>query len=326
MAAAAGSGVFTVSLDFELHWGVLDHRSIDRYREHLLGARTAIPKLLKLFEAYGVHATWATVGMLFCRTRGELEAAAPSVQPEYLDAKLSPYAALAEVGDNEAADPFHFGAELLERIRGCPGQEVGSQTFSHYYCLEPGQTLAAFRADLAAAKLVAEHRGLELRSLVFPRNQVNPDYLAACAEAGFTCYRSQPGHWLYQPSKRSEESLPRRGLRFLDAHLPLSGHNAAPWPTGGDGGLIALPASRFLRPFSPTLAGLRLRRITASLEVAARHGLVYHLWWHPHNFGTHQEQNLAFLRRILDRFRALQQSHGMVGLNMGELAEAARRA
>ena len=54
-----------VSLDFELFWGMQDGHTLESYQDHVLGGRKAIPQLLKLFAKYGIHATWATVGLMF---------------------------------------------------------------------------------------------------------------------------------------------------------------------------------------------------------------------------------------------------------------------
>ena len=51
------------------------------------------------------------------------------------------------------------------------------------------------------------------------------------------------------------------------------------------------------------LEPLRMRRILSDLTHAAKKGLVYHLWWHPHNFGDHMDENLVFLKKILDHHR-----------------------
>ncbi|MDQ4068130.1 MAG: hypothetical protein M3203_01420 [Actinomycetota bacterium] len=59
---------------------------------------------------------------------------------------LPPYHEL--VGEIEASEPFHLARSLVDLIRAAPSQELASHTFSHYYCLEPGQDEAAFRADL----------------------------------------------------------------------------------------------------------------------------------------------------------------------------------
>jgi hypothetical protein len=48
------------------------------------------------------------------------------------------------------------------------------------------------------------------------------------------------------------------------------------------------------------------------------------LWWHPHNFGSHVEDNIALLRKIMERYRALSEVQGMASRTMGEIAAAAR--
>ena len=58
------------------------------------------------------------------------------------------------------------------------------------------------------------------------------------------------------------------------------------------------------------------------LTYAAKKGLVYHLWWHPHNFGDHTEDNLAFLKMILDRYPMLKKAYGMESLNMFEVGQS----
>src|SRR6476660_3556153 len=143
----AAHGDFVISLDFELHWGVRDKRPANGpYRRNLLGARTAVAGMLALFEEFGIRATWATVGFLFARSRKELHEYSPARRPEYRNPKLSAYE--EPVGQDEAEDPLHFGGSLIDEIANCPGQEIASHTFSHYYCCEPGQDAEAFSADL----------------------------------------------------------------------------------------------------------------------------------------------------------------------------------
>src|SRR5580692_5327769 len=98
-------GILIVSLDFELYWGVRDIYSLDQTRAKLLAARSAIPALLDLFVAYGIHATWATVGMVFAETREELVSTVPSIKPQYTQPELSPYQELERVGPDEGNDP-----------------------------------------------------------------------------------------------------------------------------------------------------------------------------------------------------------------------------
>lgn len=328
-------GALVISLDFELHWGIRDVHPGDggSYRENLLGARAAIPRVLDLFEEHGVAATWATVGFLFAESREELEEFRPRILPAYTDRALFPYD--EPVGRDEDDDPLHYAPGLIEAIRRRPGQEIGTHTYSHYYCLEPGQDRAAFQEDLRSAVAIARRRGIEVRSLVFPRNQLNPEYAADVTVEGITCVRSNEGSWIYDYQDRHRgQSTAQRACRIVDAYAPLSGPNLTSWDAiRGGPGPCQVPSSRFLRPCSPRLRHLeaaRLRRIASGIRAAARSHSIYHLWWHPHNFGIHTERNLSFLRDVLEVFSACRARHGMRSLSMMEVAaiadERARRA
>ena len=73
MSIRQKQGALVISLDFELYWGMRDVRGIENYRETLLGERLVVPALLQLFQEYEIHATWATVGFMFCETRDTLK-------------------------------------------------------------------------------------------------------------------------------------------------------------------------------------------------------------------------------------------------------------
>ena len=150
-----------------------------------------------------------------------------------------------------------------------------------------------------------------------------------CAKLGINAYRGTEAWWAYRPARARDVSPSRRAVRLLDTFLPLSSHNAYPPGTVNGGPLVNVPSSRFLRPYTPalrTLEALRLRRICSDLTYAARHGLVYHLWWHPHNFGVDTERNMSALRRVLDHFAELRDRHGIESRTMAELAREARSA
>ncbi|MES2300361.1 MAG: hypothetical protein V4582_25225 [Pseudomonadota bacterium] len=323
---AAQHGTFTISLDLEAYWGVRDKRSIEQYEQNLRGEGAAIDAMLGLFAANGVHATWATVGFMFCRDRAELAARLPARLPHYAQENLSPYPYIAAADSLDAA--VHFAPDAIARIAAQDGQEVATHTFSHYYCLEAGQDRPAFEADLRAAQALARERGLELRSLVFPRNHVNPEYLDLLPTLGIDCYRGNPQSWIYKAFDEDSQSLAQRAVRLLDAYLNLSGHHTHRFDDCVRAGApFNFAASRFLRPYSRKLAwldGLRLRRITRALDDAARNKRIFHLWWHPHNFGRDLERNIAFLGAVLAHFKRLERSDGMRSLNMGELAQLAR--
>jgi peptidoglycan/xylan/chitin deacetylase (PgdA/CDA1 family) len=318
-------GLFVVSLDLELHWGMRDKLGVRAYRDNLLGEWEVVPALLKLFAKYGIHATWATVGFLFFESKPELLCNLPQKQPNYVRRELSPYASLAEIGESERDDPFHYAPSLIRQIAATSNQEIATHTFSHYYCLERGHDKETFRADLAAAlKVAREKHGIAIRSIVFPRNQVESDSLRVCRDLGIRSYRGNPTSWLYTARGGEDESTARRGIRLLDAYLPVSGTNAQSPAKQAATFPYNVPASRFLRPYSPVwkaIEPLRLRRIVDDMSMAAERKQLYHLWWHPHDFGARPNENFAVLIRILERFAALRKRHGMESVSMLEAAE-----
>ena len=315
------AGTLVISLDFELHWGMFDKQRLSDCEGRLLGARAAIPKMLDLFQRHEVGATWATVGFLFFDDKEELLSALPEERPHYANPALSPYAHLDEIGPNEEAAPCHFGRSLIKRIADTPHQEVASHTFSHYYCLEGGQTPSAFAADLKAARSAAEGLGITLESLVFPRNQANEAYLSICREQGFKTVRGNPRSWLYAAADQEGDTKARRVARLADNYLPITRERIAlREPVDG---LIDVPASMFLRPVTASLRAfepLRLARLERMMTAAARSGAIFHLWWHPHNFGRDTEANLRVLDRLLRHYRELRERFGMRSATMAEAA------
>ena len=53
---------------------------------------------------------------------------------------------------------------------------------------------------------------------------------------------------------------------------------------------------------------------------AAKNGLTFHLWWHPHNIGVDTQAHLKQLEEIFEYYTQLQKAYGMRSLNMGEAA------
>jgi hypothetical protein len=209
------------------------------------------------------------------------------------------------------------------QIRDTPNQEIATHTFSHYYCLEPGQTADDFRADLLAAQQVASSLGIQIRSIVFPRNQCASTHLAVCAELGIRVYRGTEQSWAYRAARADAQGPLRRALRLADSYLNITGHQTASLANAVDGDMVNIPASRFLRPYRPQLRhldGLKIRRITRAMTHAAREKAIFHLWWHPHNTGGNLSRNLAELRKLLEHFKQLADAYGMRSLTMAETA------
>ena len=87
-------------------------------------------------------------------------------------------------------------------------------------------------------------------------------------------------------------------------------------------GVLNIPASRMLRPYSKKLRllePLRLSRIKKELKYAAKHNEIYHIWWHPHNFGANMDKNMAILEEVLKCYSDCQKKYGMTSLTMNEV-------
>lgn len=317
-------GNFVISLDFEIYWGVHDVASVENYKANLLGVRKVIPALLDLFKKFDINATFATVGLLFFDNKEDLQKNLPVKKPVYLNKELSPYTSqISLAGLNENEDPLRYGLSLVKEIKAA-GQEVGCHTFSHYYCLESGQTADDFRADLSCANDVARVNHINLKSFVFPRNQYNNAYLHICKEAGFTSFRGNEKSNLYSSKTQGTKTFFRRPFRLADAYFNLSGHNCYSIEEMKKSELINIPSSRFLRPYSKKLAlmeSMKLKRITSDMSYAAKKALTYHLWWHPHNFGIHLSENLLFLEKILSHYQELNRKYNFESKSMQQLAD-----
>ncbi len=310
-------GKFVISLDFELVWGIFDHIQLEQKKTYFENTLTVIPQLLQCFEKHNLAVTWATVGMLFNRNWEEWNTNMPDERPSYTNIALDAYAyGLAH--RQKGLDRYFFAPDLIQRIIQTPNQELATHTYSHYYCLEEGQTLRQFECDLDLAVKMANQFGVHLHSLVFPRNQWNENYIESCASRKITQLRSNPDDWYWQDTAGA--SLMARLFRTGDAYLPF-GSKSYGIQKVKEGIVTAQPASRFLRPHHRVelLNSLRLNRIKNEMLTAAKRGEVYHLWWHPHNFGNHPVASMEALNEIAKWYVHLNAVYGFESVTMADL-------
>lgn len=318
------TSTFTISLDFELLWGIFDKVGNTYDPAYFANTRKLIPRLLDVFEQNEIKATWATVGMLFAEDEAEWRHYSPVHKPSYRESKLSAYEFVKQNGIDSAV---LFAPDLIKKILDTPGQELGSHTFAHYYALMRGQSPEQFRHDLQASQRICREKfGVTMSSLVFPRNHLNELYLPICLEEGYTQVRSNPKNWYWQETQH--EDLSKKWFRSADCFFPVGQstlfglEELNPLPSEP----ILIPASRILRPISKSnkLFNLvRLNRVKSEMSAAARANKAYHLWWHPHNFATDPESAMAELTDLMQHFNRLKEKFGMVSLNMAGLAELA---
>ena len=90
-----------------------------------------------------------------------------------------------------------------------------------------------------------------------------------------------------------------------------------------ENGIWNLTGSRLYKAIFPPIAfleGLKIRRIKRQMLHAAKKGLTFHLWWHPHNVGVRTELHMQQLEEIMKYYDKMKATYGMRSLNMDEAA------
>jgi hypothetical protein len=283
--------------------------------------------LIKSFESYGIHATWASVGLLFTPSINVLHETIQNYNINYNKEKYSPY---RFTSDELSAIPFEIlnAQNEIEQILNTPFQDLASHTYSHFYALEEGQTELDFKKDLELMSNAGEQLQHQFKSIVFPRNQINNNYLQLLANTGYLTFRGNQENNLWASSPYAKESIFKKGKRVIDAYYNLSKSNAYTIDNLEIvNGLVNIPANRFLRPSTGKniLEKRKLKVIKEEMSIAAERGEIYHLWWHPHNFSSRTEQHFEQLEAILDHFKNLNKQYGFQTLNMSEIGEERRK-
>lgn len=309
------TGVFTISLDFELIWGTLDLYGPGRFIETCRRERIVVERLLDLFAEFEVSATWCTVGHLFLgecsRNHGNSHPEIVRPSPEWVPHEWFSH----DPGGTEASHPVFYGRGLIEKIRACAvPQEIGCHTFSHVILGDPGCSRATAESELAACVKLAEELGIQMRSFVFPRNRVgHRDVLRAFH---FTSYRSPEPQWY----EKWPGAVKRAGHLFnvLAATEPPVG-----LPERDSEGLWHTPASMLWFPMKPgrlyNPVAFTVKRAKKGLDAAVRRNRVFHLWFHPTDMAEDTERMLNGLRAVLEHARALRNRGDLQVLPMGEL-------
>jgi len=283
-------------------------------------------KMLHEFQQNEIHVSWAMVGLLAQESLQELQTNFKSRKSPYQIKNYSPF----PLSQDKFTDiPYEIisGLNEAKSILQTEHQELSSHTFSHYYTLEEGQDISHFGEDLEDMSIVSEKLNTSFKSIVFPRNQINEDYLKACQEKGIIAFRGNQPNNYWSNSPYSKESLSKKGMRFLDAYYKVSNTQTSKIQDLAEiSGLLNIPASRFFRPHSgkQLLEKRKIKRIKDEMTNAAKTGCLYHLWWHPHNFSNNTTLHFEQLAVIMEHFKNLKNTYGFKSLNMSEIAELPR--
>lgn len=316
------NGQLVISLDFEKFWGVFDSKTLESYREELDNVDIIVDRLIDIADKYKVKLTFATVGFLFHNSKKELLDHLPKQRPTYDNKNHSPYELLESI--NTSKYQYYFAKKGIDRIKSNPNHELGTHTYCHYYCLEDGQTTDQFAEDLKMVVSVGKLNNVEIKSIVFPRNQVSADYLQICETYGIIAYRGTENHTIYKPRPyKNSKILWHRFMRIGDAYFNLTGRHTYDLAQL-KGSVVNIPSSYFLRPYNSKLSFLepyKLRRVIKGMTKAAKEKKLYHLWFHPHNFGKNVEDNFKTFERILKTYSSLHKDYNFESTTMSELAQ-----
>lgn len=300
---------FIISLDFELKWGMLESGS--GYDNNLIGARKAIPLILKTFKKHKFKSTWAIVGLLFNSSYEDFLKHKPDKIVIDKDI-INPYA----VNFNHNKNLF-FALDLVELISKDTLQEIATHTYSHFTCRKGSAVIDEFKEDIEAAQKIAKEKlNIKLSSIVFPRNEICEEYFIVLKELGFTHYRGNPENILYK-NGHSKNNILIRALRYADTFISIVKNISK---KNNDTLIKNVQANRMLRPYMNIkfLNFLMIRRIKNEMLYAAKKGNDYHLWWHPHNFGVNTDENIKNLENILKYYYYLKKKYGMNNCNISE--------
>jgi hypothetical protein len=304
--------MFCISLDFELAWGQDHDFAKKHYLPNLQGAKNAATQILKTFEEYEISATWACVGALYVDNIDILTDEFKKIS--YQDKNLSPMR-IVEMKNELQLDIFN-AKEIIDKIASSKNQEVATHTFTHLYCLEEGVKKEHIDLDI---KLFKQNFPYQVSSIVFPRNQVDANAINWYG-GQYSSYRGCYPHWAYQPNKNSSASLLKRGFRLLDSYLPLTRLSVELDFSENNKGMVNIPGTCFLRANAP-LSKLHFARIKWAMTNAAKKNQLFHLWWHPHNFGINTSKSIIFLEGLIAHYKYLEERYNMKNLTMKEICE-----
>lgn len=303
---------FCISLDFEKKWGILD-KNMPYYDEGIRNVDYVIDLMLDAFDKYQIRSTWAFVGMLMFSNKEQMKNILnDNFNINYVNSKLSP---VSNIDFKNFDIDLFSGVNSLKKILTYNGQSLASHTFCHSYFNENGVK----QKDIVDDKNVfnsfcMEILGVTVNGIIFPRNQVPSE------KVPYRYYRSNLNNIFDKGYSESELNLGVKILRTLDCFIPLR-KNKVVREELDNNSVLSIPATRFLRSYkkNKVINFLLIKRIKSEMTWAAKNNSLYHLWWHPHNFGFNTKENINNLIEILEHFKFLESEYGMRSVNMNDI-------
>lgn len=257
---------FIISLDTEFLWGPNNKKIFDMLRDNPKATRRSVLKILTLLEKHNVPATWAVVGHLFrdsCTKKNCLTQKNINTYNYKNDFYIDPY---SNIND----DPLYYGKDIVEKILSSSiSHEIGCHSYSHPNFANISREMAI--DEVKEAKKIAEKWNIELRSFVFPEDELaHQDVLI---ENGFRIYRGKTRFPIsYDKKKNKMQRLPQTVIKKLIA-VPV----VPTWKNG----IWEIPSSMYFSEPRPEWSVLL--RAKRGLKKAIKTNKVFHICLHPWN-------------------------------------------
>jgi len=268
---------FIISFDCEAKFGMADN--LTAYQRRVItnaASNDVYRRLLAMLDEFGLKATFAFVG------------AYTLSYPEVMDIRKELRDVMMPGGRRwleEFWRDFTAGRtdgwlnpEAMELVKKHGGHEIGSHGFTHAPLSVDRVSFDFFRHELIMAMKVARSKGVNIQTIIYPRNQVG--YTPLLPALGLTGYRAA--------LRVDYENFNRRVWNItseFNFNQPSQPHSTL------SDCAIAIPSGYILNAHNTTPRRAIPRRTTVRrwcsiIDHAIAHGQVAHLWSHPHNFIT----------------------------------------
>lgn len=302
------SATVVLSLDAELRWGFHDHNDIPI--ERIRHARESWEYIITLFDEYHIPATWAVVGHLFLDACDGVHSDHPAGEDWFS----------CDTDKRHTPDSGWFGQDLINAIYNSEvDHDIGAHTFSHIEFGKQGVSRDVAEAELRYSASAAEDYGVDLKSFVFPRNNIG--HRGLLAKHGFRCYRgASPERWYNGKPLRQVGKLAT--FAFGTTPPPIV------TPEIERDGIVNVPASLYLFTFDGSVRDAIeavtgdpvLRQVELGLEkLRERKQGILHLWFHPNNITTTRDRHR--LKQLISMIAEYQNNSGIKVETMSQVAD-----
>lgn len=302
-------GVFTLSLDTEIAWGMIDKpRSLIDNKEYFYNTRKAIDGIIELLDKYQISATWGMVGSLLLDE--------PKFEAEFIESitKNLESDIKKQYIDLLKDKDIWGGKDILKKIKSSlVPQEIGSHSYNHIIFDDDYVTKeTAFKEYIDGKDILRKH-GEDPISFIFPRNGIK--HLSELKDAGFETYRGiEPSWYINMPGKM------KKACHIIDQTLSITPPVVTPI---NNSGLINIPASMFYLPMNGFRKYIplnsRTRKAKKGIKRAINEKKIFHLWFHPFNIATNREELLRGLETIFKKVNKERENGNIQVMTMSEV-------